>query len=872
MDEFESGESQEKLESQFEELSARSEDCFQKCQIRSAMRIAKEMTRFAKTHGNAIFYMRGLFDQMRFGHGLLNPVATREVSVELVLLLEDEEQARRIQPNLDEGYYNWVCSWMSTCAYDNLAEATAMISGYNSEGMHSCIAEGLQVCRQTGKTECIKCFREYASDVYMASDDLEMVRHQCQSLLEYKADGSDNKDRRWSGHHKLAKIALLEGRLEYALSELQRAWEMAVAEDVYLKLRAKLLVALTLDEALMLAGKPRFDWSTQAAELPEPGEWPYFELLRTLTEALHQVLNSEYESAIQSLTEWDRQLTEQNCLKEWFEVRLRLIAAYLLKGDRKRAESLAKGLEAKADEAQDYLTLRRYKRLLDSQLPVSPIAALATASSSQDSDISAAAAMAEDSGATPSTGADHTATAEDEEETPLGEVLNGYMLQMAATQQDEEARRTLLDQILSHVAADVDHPQDAAHLVHLSQFLVRGSEEALPVWRWAEALLQRHSEDHLVLSVVAALGNYFRTADPDAFPFLTSEQLRNWFKRSLAPQVQRARNFARAGSFFLDEEDYGEAERCFSRAFRLDRTESSIVLPLADLYRQSDRPRDALAVLDLSLREGNDDAMVAWEAAMTALQLEQYDSVLTYLDKYLELGEPQAWVHYYRGLALGRLGRFEESLQEIELERQFEPPGEFHLHSISICSLVPLGRMDEARSLLRQVLDTSLVQIDYLSLHGIERMLNQLLKTVSESETFSTDPLLDELEELILATGLAPDAYFDQLRQQNEVAEAVYFFRVHLKQPLGENWSTTRGCLPGQAEWTEYELDWGVLAVDEEEAVQRVLEFQSRCCEQPATVVEVTQSEEDYQDRPGVVWQGMRWSDSSDDEIEESLE
>src|SRR6056297_1026842 len=141
----------QQIQQQLEELDQKSEECFQKCQIRSAIRIAKEATRLAKSHALATHYMRGLFDQMRFGHGTLEPAATREASVELVLLLEDEEQARRIEPNLDEGHYHWLCSWMSTCAYDNLAEATGMMSGFNSAGMHECINEGIQVCRQTGK-------------------------------------------------------------------------------------------------------------------------------------------------------------------------------------------------------------------------------------------------------------------------------------------------------------------------------------------------------------------------------------------------------------------------------------------------------------------------------------------------------------------------------------------------------------------------------------------------------------------------------------------------------------------------------------------------------------------------------------------------
>ena len=52
-------------------------------------------------------------------------------------------------------------------------------------------------------------------------------------------------------------------------------------------------------------------------------------------------------------------------MEHWLDVRLRLIAAYRLEGDEKRAEALGRQLEAKAREARDWLTLRRLARLLD---------------------------------------------------------------------------------------------------------------------------------------------------------------------------------------------------------------------------------------------------------------------------------------------------------------------------------------------------------------------------------------------------------------------------------------------------------------------------------------------------------------------------
>lgn len=850
----------DKIEQQLEELDQKSEECFQKCQISSAIRIAKEATRLAKGHSLAVHYMRGLFDQMRFGHGMQDPQATREVSVELVLLLEDEEQARRVQPNLDEGHYHWLCSWMSTCAYDNLAEATGMMAGCNSAGMHECINDGLQICRQTGKMECVKCFREYAADVYLAADDFDMVKHQIQTFLEYTPGGNDNKDRRWSGRHKLAKLMILEGRLEQAIEELRKALDLAKAEDVYLKLRSRSIVAATLDEALTLSGQPRFNWEELDKELPEKGEWPYLEFLREAADALALVVEKKYEPAIELLTQLDRRLTEQNCRKEWFEIRLRLIAAYLLSGNRKRAENLAKGLEASADEAQDFLTMRRLKCLLDPANTVSPIAALAVPTSSQ-SEENVTAPVVDSS--------DESVESEQEEETtPLAEQLTEYMQRIMQVHEDDEARQQLLNDFLSHSPEEIESEQDAAYLVHLSQFIVRGTDDALLVWPWAEKMISCFPDNPIVMSVVATLGHYFRMADTANFESITPEQLEKWFRMSTTPKVEHAKNFARAGSFFMDEGDQGEAERNYSRAFRLDRKDPSIVLPLAELYRQSDRVRDALAVLDLSLREGNDDQPVAWEATMTAVQLEQYDSVLTYVDKFLELGDADTWIHYYKALACFHLGKYEESLSELALENDFSPPGQFHLLALKTCNLIALQQEEEAKQTFKEVLDHPFRSVEYFSLNQLMRTIGLLWTTATKWSAI--DDEREQLEQSMLAAGLLPDEFFEGKREDAQAEEAVFHYLVQIHQPLDDEWSESPGCLNGQEKWTDYDAEWGVLAKEEEQAINLVLAYQSKCYQLPVEIIDIQTDEQEYRDRPGVVWQGIHWSQADLEEMDEN--
>ncbi|WP_437227692.1 tetratricopeptide repeat protein [Planctomicrobium sp. SH661] len=840
------------VDQQLAQLAERSEQLYLDCKLRSALRVSKESARLARTEGRVINYMHGLFDMMRFGHGLLDPQMTREAAVELVVLLQDEEQARRIQPDLDEPQYNWICAWMSSCAYDNLAEATGLMAGYNSPGMHECINEGIQVCRQTGKTECIKCFREYAADVYLAGDDTAMVRHQCQMLLDHR-DDDEQRDRRWAAHQKLGWINLQEGRLLKAEADLEKALALCSSEKVYLKLRSSTLVSAALDEVrLLLEKKDQLTAPTLPADF-DVSEWPRMELERAKVDALQAVLAGNFEEATEILTEWDRRLTELRCLKDWFEIRLRLVAAYLLAGNRRRAEALAKGLEAKAQEAQDHFTLRRWQRLMDPNNEVCPIPLLAKLDPGPDAGVIDSDAMDDAEAESVKGDADIVDSG-----SPLSGVLADYMQQILAAQEDEQARRKILNSILSHEPASVEEAGDAAYLVHLSRYVADGTDDALRIWKWADRMRRKFAEDAVMLNVVASLGHYFRTADADTFhELISNSDLEQWFRLSLSLNPNHPRNYARAGSFFLDEGFSGDAEQCFARAFRLDRTEGAVAHQLADIYRETERPRDALAVLDICLRKGTTDANVAWEAAMTALQLNQYDMLLTYLDRYEVLAKQErTWLHYYRGLALFRLGRFEECLLELDEELRFDPPGRLHLHVIRLCALDRLGDTNGARAELEEFLKLRFVDVDYLSLHGLVRLSEALCDAIQDWP--QNDPLRRRVARRLLRAGLLSDDFLNDLRQENEESAHIRFFRVQVRQPLDSTWPDSEGCLAGQQGWNDYLIDWGVLAETESEAIDRVLELQNVCENVEATVVHADGGEETFRERPGVVWQGYR--------------
>ena len=84
-----------------------------------------------------------------------------------------------------------------------------------------------------------------------------------------------------------------------------------------------------------------------------------FHLMREQNEALLAATKNDFETADEILTKWDQKLQKINALHLWFENRLRLLATRRLAGKTESLNSLAETLEEKANEADDWLTIRR---------------------------------------------------------------------------------------------------------------------------------------------------------------------------------------------------------------------------------------------------------------------------------------------------------------------------------------------------------------------------------------------------------------------------------------------------------------------------------------------------------------------------------
>ncbi|MBS0206503.1 MAG: tetratricopeptide repeat protein [Planctomycetes bacterium] len=877
----------EDAEEKLQELNQEITDLGEQCLYRTMMRVAHEARRLARVEQLLIPYLTASFHVMNDSRNILQPVAGREVSIELITLLESEERARQFQPNLPEDEYERTKWWLTACSYDNLAVHTSAVHGYNSDGMHQCISDGIQVCRRTGKTQCISCFREYATEVYMASDDMDMALHHARVGITHKDPGPH--DRRHAGAKDNARILLMQGHVDAALEALELAWKLT---DVYHSPYAGKLNTYTMAvEMYHLAGCPerleslprrlsaeegeRHDGSDDEVLIEPPrDEYPSYFLDRDSADAFVACCQGDYDTAIALLQPWDALLREQNCLNRWFEVRLRLVAIARMTGKMSRAQALAKPLQESAQQARDWLVLRRLQRLLEESIPATPLALAGPVTVGPFAD-KAAAEPAEQPAETNAAGA---ADAESEDEsgpvTPLGEKIGAFYGRLMQSGGEEEELAALIRDIVAISPASISDPVDAGRVLHVIRFAVQDAGPTTEIYRWAEAIAQHHPQDATVLSMFAALAAHLRDcAEGDLDEVILDEKLESLFRQSLDLDPNAGDNFARAGSYYLDQENYGEAERCLARGFRLMRSSSHLALRLASVYSRTGRPRDAVAVLDMALREGCEDPDVAWEAALSANHVEQYEAVITYLDRFDELNPQQPWSNYYRASALLELNRPEEAMVALNREAEYNPEMTYHVAVQRASCLAALKQVDELHEQLRNVLSLPLSEVTYLTANGMQKLFTQLWKSV-DACLAPGDPSLQSLETRLLETGLAPNEMFAAHRERatatNDDTEIKSnFYRCIVRQPLDDRWLSFSGRLQGEEDWTAYDIPWGVLAANETEAGELVMDWQARCFPLPAEILAVEEDGTDFSDVAGVVWQGYRDGVFPDDDDED---
>jgi tetratricopeptide (TPR) repeat protein len=856
-------------------------------QLRSSLRLTRELKRLARTEQRLIPYLLANFYLMNDSRSQLVPEEGIEAAIETISLLESEDRARAFQPEFPLAEYVHTVGWMSTCAYDNLAENIGLRDGYNSPGMHDCINDGLTVCRRTGKLECITCFREYATDVYLAADDFDMALHHARYVAGHRST-EPNTDRRWGGYERIAAMEILRGNLDAALVANTEAF--AVVGESYDPLNARRMLVAQLETILALMGRDdrlselllKAGIPEDFERVPEAGENLRLDLTCKLRETTRLVCDGDFLTALRELSSWDRLLQSQRCVELWFEVRLRIIATYLLSGQTERANTLIPPLEARARAAHDWSTLRRLAALSDPAGVVSPVAAVAT--SQRDASRSPRDPGRQISPADPIQGPGDSSTSQSATSEPLDDGLGNVPLapvadlesrsssltgladRLRSSSGDVAALGSLLDDLITRVREPIESARDAAWLAHLTHLCARILERERDGWTAIRPAVDRFLGDAVVMNVMADLGRSVRERCPsDADALVPAEQIDEWFRVSLELEPSHGRNFARAGDYYLSVNRPGEAERCFARAFRLDRSDAHLALRLSELYQQSDRPRDAVAVLDMAIREGASDPTLFWQAGILALSVDRYDSAVSYFVKFEELQPGEPWTQYYRALALLESNRPGLGLAAIDLEAQRSPDHRLPVAILRAWAFSLLADQARLAEQLGLALRERLAEVDYLTEAGLARLFDRLYRAACMLAPKTE--LRDNVERLLVATGLAPEALFEADRAKRDSIDDLGFYVAVVHQPLGADWPTSIGCLAGQHDWSAYRAAWGVLARDDEEAGAIALTWQARIGSLSPRLVEVQPQGGSYRDAPGVVWQGLHQSIEPDTSV-----
>lgn len=887
------------VDQRIQDLYAKHAELYGRAHYRSAARISRELRQLAKSEGRVITYLHANHQLMNSAQSLLEPNFGTEVAIDSIALLESEEKARLMQPSLPEDQYQYAVHRMSSCAYDNLAKHIANRDGYNSDGVHDCITDGIQVCRRTGKLECINCFREYATDVYKASDDLEMAMHHA-TAVEQATPRDEDDDRRWVGARDQMHLHLLQGQLEAALNAAKRCWLLHV--NFHAKFEAQLDTLVNLEAIFWMLGKQDEFAAFVANAGVEPvrgneipsGEFPRWDVAIGQRDALRHACRGEFTEALDLLTRLDQLLQSRQCLDLWFEGRLRLVSVCLMAGQSDKAARLAKQLEERAKPARDWLTLRRLKALLSGELLPAPIPSVAAYTSGPFAPRSSPASSNHQHDHDHDHGQchhhDHDSNSNDDliesidlinspsaespqqasESSPFLSWLEDWLHRLSATSSDDQ-RRAIAFELLDRTALDPQTADEAARLVHTAHVFIAQFNGEVQVWNWAQQFLDAFANDPTLINVVASLGMTARDAasrqdssssssDPDNV--VTLRRLEELFLKSLDLDADRTNNFIRAGQFYWSIDRQGDAERCFSRAFRLDRTSSLAVMRLAEIYSATDRAQDALSVLDLSIREGCDDPPVFWQAAMTAINLSRYQVATSYLLKYEKLTSEEQWVHYYLALCYLETGRPVDALRSLDIEAERNPTSPYATSALRVCAAALGNNLPVLREHLTTLLQLRLSKVNYLTQTGLSRLFDRLYSAMYKLP--ETDELRQQLELVGLQAGFAPDIYFDYFRQQREAQDDASFYVVTLEQSLPVDWPSSAGCLVGQEKWQSYVARWGVLAQDVTQAEQFARDWQMRCSLGPCELIAIDLQSDGYKDKLGVVWQGYHVEQGSE--------
>jgi tetratricopeptide (TPR) repeat protein len=347
---------------------------------------------------------------------------------------------------------------------------------------------------------------------------------------------------------------------------------------------------------------------------------------------------------------------------------------------------------------------------------------------------------------------------------------------------------------------------------------------------------KKYSKDSSVAGMYADVADAYRLNEAAPEPRPTLEAVNQLYKAALELDIQDVQTYYSAGMFYASTGDVSEAERCFARACRLDRSWAPAALSLARIYEVTDRLTDRIDVLDLAIRHGCREPQVVWLAGLGALGLGLWDRCVAYLQLHLTFDVSQLFTRYYLSLGLLKLAKYDQCIEAIEAEFAINPEIAFAAHSVKAYCFAKLERVEEANREIDASLEYSLSDVESLNEMGLSRAMERVRRAALELKDVDR---ASATAQRALRCGLASKEYFQEQREQREREAEVKLFEVAFTQELPENWKENPDCPLWEQSWLSYKVIWLVFCEGEGEAKAIATGFQRQCADSEPELVSV---------------------------------
>ncbi len=150
------------------------------------------------------------------------------------------------------------------------------------------------------------------------------------------------------------------------------------------------------------------------------------------------------------------------------------------------------------------------------------------------------------------------------------------------------------DELILSQNRDWSNPEDIGRALHYMTYLVTPDADFKRIWEWANKMVQGFQETGYLISILARLGMGISAAerfqqitkiDFENFSgelpatLIENERLDQLVRKSLQLDSAGVNNNFRAAEVFEFIDNLGEAERCYARAFKLDRSRTDAAFP-----------------------------------------------------------------------------------------------------------------------------------------------------------------------------------------------------------------------------------------------------------------------------------------------------